>query len=131
MKQQPKKQASISSSHEQQQQQEEWAAGGGDGIKERRMSAPEQLDTWIMQELEEAEFIPYNKMNGFGEEKRRTNGMQRGEQPSSSTSMLLMMSERKLREEIEQLRLQLQEQKSTFRRHQKQMAQLQVAGGTN
>lgn len=39
---------------------------------------------------------------------------------------MLLKSEQKLRKEIELLRGQLQEQKSTFHGHEKQMAQLQV-----
>lgn len=41
---------------------------------------------------------------------------------------MLLKSERRLREEIQLLRAQLQEQSSTFRGHEKQMVQLQVLG---
>jgi hypothetical protein len=47
----------------------------------------------------------------------------------ANESSMLLKSEQKLREEIELLRGQLQEQKSTFRGHEKQMVQLQVFWG--
>jgi len=45
---------------------------------------------------------------------------------TTKQSSQLLESEQKLREEITQLRSQLQEQKSTFSGHEKQMSQLQV-----
>uniref|UniRef100_A0A1I8AWB2 non-specific serine/threonine protein kinase n=1 Tax=Meloidogyne hapla TaxID=6305 RepID=A0A1I8AWB2_MELHA len=82
----------------------------------RRKSAPDNLslsnttETWIRDELDNAEFIPLKPQKLIKNQK----------------SFQLLESEQKLREEIIQLRKQLQEQKNTFNGHEKQMSQLQA-----
>ncbi|KAI3421030.1 hypothetical protein GPALN_014657 [Globodera pallida] len=92
------------------------------GIGVRRSSAPDSrpmpagTETWIREELDSAEIIPYSK---FAISVRIRNA-------SASRTNVLKNAQR-LREEIALLRSQLVEHKSTVRGHQNQMSQLQVA----
>uniref|UniRef100_A0A183BLE7 BZIP domain-containing protein n=1 Tax=Globodera pallida TaxID=36090 RepID=A0A183BLE7_GLOPA len=94
------------------------------GIGVRRSSAPDSrpmpagTETWIREELDSAEIIPYSK---FAISVRIRNA-------SASRTNVLKNAQR-LREEIALLRSQLVEHKSTVRGHQNQMSQLQVAQG--
>uniref|UniRef100_A0A914KP54 non-specific serine/threonine protein kinase n=2 Tax=Meloidogyne TaxID=189290 RepID=A0A914KP54_MELIC len=87
----------------------------------RRKSAPDNLslcnttETWIRNEMDDAEYIPYKPQKSMKRESITT-----------KQSSQLLESEQKLREEITQLRSQLQEQKSSFHGHEKQMSQLQA-----
>lgn len=78
----------------------------------RRCSAPElaaatEVQTWIRNELNNAEHIPYNPLN-------------------ESTRSSTLAAEQQIKQEIETLKKQIQEQNNTFRGQQDQMKLLQV-----